>query len=113
MVLRYIGSENGLADSQTELNKTKAGEAAPKADKPKRTLKFCVLLLANLMVWTFVYNAFAADEKMPIWQFLNINRGMVTGIIYNEDAPSAIVCGQVVREGDQVNGYKVINMIMH
>ena len=38
------------------------------------------------------------------------NRGVVTGIIYNAENPSAIVCGEVVHEGDVVHGYKVLKI---
>ena len=38
------------------------------------------------------------------------NKGIVTGIIYNAENPSAIVCGEVVHEGDIVGDYKVVRI---
>lgn len=41
------------------------------------------------------------------------NEGLVTGIMYDAENPVAIVCGEVVHEGDTINGYKVVKIYRH
>jgi hypothetical protein len=88
------------------------GQAAPPRRIPsrsKRKLWVPLLLLANLISWTCVYGLWTG-RHLPIVRLLAINRAMVTGIIYHEKNPCAIVRGRVAREGDTIDGYKVVRI---
>jgi len=78
--------------------------------RPKKRLKLWLFVLANVVVWSVVFYIFVADEKSHTWKYLLTNRGMVKGIIYHAENPSAIVRGKVVHEGETVDGYKVVKI---
>ncbi len=81
--------------------------------------KILLLLVGNILVWAlagFFYTCYTGpgEWKLPhFFDSLTTNRSIVTGIIYNEENPSAIICGQVAHEGDVVEGYKVLNIGRH
>ena len=70
----------------------------------KFKMQFLLLLLSNVIVFTLVYYLWTG------WDYLTVNRSMVTGIMYNAEKPCAIIYGKVVHEGDTVNGYRVVRI---
>jgi hypothetical protein len=83
----------------------------PKSRRPgKKGTKFLFLLAGNLIFWAVVYYLWTANENSRIRVFCTFNKGIVTGILYNRENPSAVVCGQVVGEGEIARGYKVIKI---
>lgn len=76
----------------------------------KRKLQFWLLLVCNVAVCVLVYNLWMDGKSNRVWDYLTMNRGMVTGIIYNTENPCAIIYGKVVHQGDTVDGYKVIKI---
>jgi len=97
--------------SNVELAKGKAVQPKKSKASLKKRVKLCFLLVANVIVLTVVYTLWVTERPPPyVWELFMTNRGMVTGIIYNMENPSAIVHGEIVHEGDTVNGYKVLKI---
>jgi hypothetical protein len=111
-------SDTDLAEGKVV--KPKAGNVrsrkSPDSPKSKRSkflsirgLGFWIVLAVSLIIWITTYKSLTG-RNLPFWDFLTANRGMVTGIAYTNQGRSAIVRGKVVREGDIVDGYKVIKI---
>ena len=119
MVLRYLVADSEYKTSEIAPPKNKV--VAPKQDESpqKKKRKFLLLLVGNILVWAlagFFYTSYTGpgEWKMPRFlEPLTTNRDIVTGIIFNEENPSAIICGQVAHEGDVVEGYKVLKIGRH
>ena len=138
-MLRYMVSDTDLAkgqalepkhrvvESKAPVVKSKGQNSQPKkgVSSTRKIRRFCLLLVACVVVWTLVYDLWAGEESNRFWttrmadifkmnvfktNILTTNKGLVTGIIYNAENPSAIVCGEVVREGESINGYKVVEI---
>jgi hypothetical protein len=110
MVLKYMTVNTSLAEDK---GAQPAGPAAQQEEcvlRPHKKVKCLLLLAANLVIWVVVYSVWAGEARIPIWEFLTANRGMVTGIMYNQENPCAIVYGEVVHEGDTIRGYKVVEI---
>jgi hypothetical protein len=120
MVLKYMVSAAELADDEVTRRKIEVSIPKKPKNKAKIAAQFFALLVANIIVLTLAYNVWASEKGCPLWEncyaqwkhccHLIGNRGVVTGIIYNAENPSAIVCGQVVHEGDIVGDYKVVRI---
>lgn len=78
----------------------------------KRTVLFCLLLIANVTVWALAYNLWTGKDPR-IWKLLPLRRTMVRGILYSDENPCAIVRDEVVQEGDTIKGYKVVKIYRH
>jgi len=78
---------------------------------PKKRVTLWVFLAANVILCMVVYYLWTND-KNPFTSGLleKSSKVMVTGIIYNAENPSAIVSGEIVREGDTIGGCKVIKI---
>ena len=97
-----------VAGAKSGVTKPQKNEDLP---SPKRKVQFCLLLVANIIVLTLVYNLWASDGgALPIWELLTTNRSVVTGIMYNPENPCAIIGGEVVHEGETIGGYRVIKI---
>jgi len=99
-----------LADDEVTRRKIEVSIPKKPKNRAKIAAQFFVLLVANIIVLTLAYNIWASEKGCPLLEHLMSNKGMVTGIIYNAENPSAIICGEVVREGDVVHGYKVLKI---
>ncbi len=110
MVLKYMTLNTGLTEDETSSPAGACVGQAASASKPSKKVKFLLLLVVNVVVWVVVYNIWAGEGRIPVWEFLTANRGMVTGIMYNQENPCAIVCGEVVHEGDIVEGCRVVEI---
>lgn len=88
----------------------KSVQPGKSASPSKRKLQFWLLLVCNVVVCVLVYNLWMGWRSSRVWDYLTVNRGMVTGIMYNAENPCAIIYGKVVHQGDTVDGYKVVKI---
>jgi len=118
MVLRYMLSDTDLAKGEV-LQPEKEVVHPPKAvvrpiknipSPQKKRVTFWFILAANVILCGVVYYLWTAGEKPPALEFLAANKVTVTGIIYNVENPSAIVSGEVVHEGDMIDGCRVVKI---
>ncbi|MHC4158848.1 MAG: hypothetical protein ACYS18_12460 [Planctomycetota bacterium] len=110
MVLKYMTLNTGSAEDEVVRPIGPAVRQQERASRPNKKVKCLLLLAANVVIWIVVYNVWAGEVQIPLWGFLTANRGMVTGIMYNPENPCAIVHGEVVHEGDTVEGYRVVKI---
>ena len=72
--------------------------------------KFSLLLSGNLIVWIFFAVSFM-DIKVFSMDRISVphlpQKLAVSGIVYNEKSPSAIISKQVYSVGDVVDGYTI------
>lgn len=110
MGFRYMASDSELAKGG--LGEATSSDVRVRAGRPRSKIKMRVwfLLAANLIVFTIVCVLLADDEKPPVWEAFTVNKEIVSGISYRANDPAAVVYGQVVSEGDTVNGCKVIRI---
>ncbi|MHC4624455.1 MAG: hypothetical protein ACYS4W_11200 [Planctomycetota bacterium] len=78
----------------------------------KRSILFCVLLAANVIMWSVVYDLWGGRSPR-VKQLLAFGESPVSGIMYSDDSPCAIVRDEVVEEGDTVGGYRVVKIYRH
>jgi len=78
------------------------------ADK-KGTFKW-FLLAAALLAAMAGYHLWMKKIKVDVSSLLPDSKGRVTGIVYGGDKPSAMVSGEIVREGDTIFGVKVVKI---
>lgn len=106
MVLRYMVSDTDLAEGKIAHPPGHVVQPEEKVTQPKTSVsspgqkraRFWLSFATSVIVLTVLYYFWAAEWRM------------VRGIIYNADNPSAIVYGQLVREGEMVDGYKVVKI---
>lgn len=134
MVLKYMVTDTdlakgGLGPPEKEAKQPKArakepekkvvsdwrrGATAPKwSDRSSRRNKtFWFILMAIVVLGAVGYYLWTADLISPALDILPIGRikVTVTAILYDEENASAIVDGIVVREGDIIEGYKVVKI---
>ena len=110
MVLRYTMLDADCQGQKIVRPKVDGMQPKRKPSPLKKRKKLCLLLVANLIIYSVVFALWIDGGKKHIWDLLTANRGMVSGIIYNADEPCAIVYGEVAHEGDKVNGYKVVKI---
>lgn len=136
--MRYMVSDTDLAKgeipplrgeasstTQQEIDEPNEDKKAPgkNISSPKKKVKFWFLLAANVIVLTVLYNLLAPEsfwkpataiasltENIQGWKSNASDKIKLTGIMYYDQKPSAMVCGQVVYEGDTIAGYKVVKI---
>ena len=87
-----------------------AGKRSVKKKLPKG--KFSLLLSSNVLVWV-IFVVSVMDIKVFSMNQIPISlpqKLSVSGIVYNEKAPSAIISKQVYGIGDVVDGYTIIRI---
>lgn len=109
MVLKYMMLDTDYQGQRIVQPKVDAVQPKRKP-LPFKKKKFWLLLVANLIIYSVVFAFWIDVTKNRIWELLTANRTMVSGIMYNADEPCAIVYGEVVHEGDKVDGYKVVKI---
>ena len=109
MALRYMVSDTDLAAGRVSVPEEQPVTVVKSPTASRKRLWFLLLLLANVISWTYLY-ALWSGRQSDILRFLPFNRAMVTGIIYHEENPCAIVRHRVVYEGDTIDGYKVVKI---
>ena len=113
MVLRYSTLEADLAKYESTRSKKKVVQPEKGISSPKKRLRFWILMAANVIICVLVYILWAGEENSQIWELITIDKGIVTGIMYNAEKPCAIVRGEIVYEGDMVDGYRVVKIHSH
>ncbi|MCJ7692321.1 MAG: hypothetical protein MUO22_02755, partial [Sedimentisphaerales bacterium] len=133
MVFRYMVADTDLVKGKVPKPKpknqnvkiTKAPTPPKEKSLPliKKKAKFCLLLLVNTALLFYLYNHFAPETFPRPWQnitlpgintpkldFLATNKLDVTGIMYYDENPAAIISGKVVHEGDVIQNCKVVKI---
>lgn len=117
MVLQYMVSDKSLESGELAPSENRVAERPVKEPPPKmsirpatKSLKFWILLLANIIVFAVFYYRWTGNDRLGITDLLTSNRGMLRGILYHDGNPTAIVWGKIVHEGDTIRGYKVVKI---
>jgi hypothetical protein len=110
MALNYLG---------LDVRDTRAPASAPEAPKPARG-KFVLLLLVNIVVLVFAGRAFLNWKGAEIAKAIGMEntsvskvltaKGVISGILHNDDNPAVIIDGQVLHEGDIFGDYKIVKI---
>jgi hypothetical protein len=102
------------------------------SSKKSQKLKFFILFLANLIVYFVVYNIYIetkkaqdsnSNTKESSFSIVEISKkipfirkwtdeefGVVTVIMHYDEKPSILYSGQVAREGDVIDGVKILQI---
>ena len=97
------------------MGKKDSGQAAvkiliytPNGGKMKISRNILVLLVAAAAVLAVLicYNLLKSEKAAPAFSGV----GVVTGIMYNEDNPSAIIDFQIVHEGETLHGVNILKI---
>ena len=121
MVLKYLDQNINLEETETVVPQTVSKKA-------KKRQIFCLLLLANIIVWNALYGICTAEKDKPIWEVVTTDnliyklwqkyplisksscKGMVTGILFNETNPLALINNKLVHEGDTIDSIKIVKI---
>ena len=104
MALDYL--RHNLMDGMD--SNTGAKSASKKSRRKISRKKFSLLLGGNLIVWVFFAVSFLGIDvfSMNSIRLPKIPQKLaVSGIVYNEKSPSAIISNKVYEIGDMVDGY--------
>lgn len=112
MALRYIVCDTDLTKAEVAVPEEDAVQATRDVSTLKRTVWFCLLLVANVILWALVYDLWTGN-RLRILEYLTFRRAMVRGIIYSDENPYAIIRDEVVQEGDTIEDYKVVRIHQH
>jgi hypothetical protein len=139
MVLKYMVSDTDLTNSQAEKpqaqspppkntkpsppQKSRPSPTKKKASVPMSRVKLLFLVLVNVTLFAYAYYRWAPEsfwrpgkglagsaENISALDFLTANKVKVTGIMYYDKNPAALVSGRVVYEGDVVEGCRVVKI---
>lgn len=75
----------------------------------KNTLS-CMLFATAVILAMMGYHLWTGTEQTPAAKPVTVKLGLVTGIFYTEDNPSAVVGGKIVHEGDAMKNVKVVKI---
>lgn len=109
MALRYMVSDTDLAEGRVSVPEEEPVAVVKSRTSSRKRLWFLLLLLVNTIFWTYLCTLWTGTQS-KLLRLLPFNRTMVSGIIYHEENPSAIVWDRVVYEGDTIDGYKVVRI---
>jgi type II secretory pathway component PulC len=107
MTLAFL-RQNPMAGFDSGSTSDSAGKRSAKKKLPKG--KFSLLLSGNLIVWVIFAVSFM-DIKVFSMNAKSLpkipQKLAISGIVYNEKSPSAIISKQVYGVGDVVDGYTI------
>ncbi len=106
MALAYL-RQNSMSGSDSGTTTESAGKQSVKKKLPKG--KFTLLLSSNVIVWV-IFAVSMMDIKVFSMNQIPISlpqKLAVSGIVYNEKSPSAIISKQVYGVGEVVGGYTI------
>ncbi len=106
MALAYL-RQNSMSGSDSGTTTESAGKQSVKKKLPKG--KFTLLLSSNVIVWV-IFAVSMMDIKVFSMNQIPISlpqKLAVSGIVYNEKSPSAIISKQVYGVGEVVDGYTI------
>lgn len=118
MVLRYMVSDSDLGkgelrQQEMEVEQPRRRAAQPKRSMPssKKSMKLRLFLMVIVILGIAVYYLWTAELISPILESLPTNKEVVVrSIVYSEENASAMVSDRIVREGDMIDGYKVVKI---
>jgi len=128
MVLRHLTQNIGCVETQAIVPQTPSSQTQTANRKIKRRHLFCFLLLANIIAWNAIYGAFTAEKGKPIWDIVTTDNlicklwkkypllskstlsGMVSGILFDEANPAALIDNKLVHEGDTIADVKIVQI---
>jgi hypothetical protein len=100
----------GNASVSSKAPKARVEKKAKRGGGLKFVVKFLVLAAACAFVGMLVYQQhYGMGAKAWITDIIT-PKGQVTAIMYHTENPQAMIDGQVVEEGDTVNGFKVVEI---
>ena len=107
MALAYL-RQNSMSGFDSGTTSDSTGKRSAKKKLPKG--KFSLLLSGNLIVW-MIFAVSLMDIKVYSMNAIPLpkipQKLAVSGIVYNEKSPSAIISKQVYGVGDVVGGYTI------
>jgi type II secretory pathway component PulC len=107
MALAYL-RQNSMSGPDCGATSDSTGKRSAKKKLPKG--KFSLLLSGNLIVWV-IFAVSLMDIKVFSMSAIPLpkipQKLAVSGIVYNEKSPSAIISKQVYGVGDVVDGYTI------
>ncbi|MCD6175142.1 MAG: hypothetical protein J7K65_05150 [Planctomycetes bacterium] len=107
MALAYL-RQNSMSGSDSGTTTESAGKQSVKKKLSKG--KFSLLLSSNVIVWVIFAISFM-DIKVFSMDQISVphipQKLAVSGIVYNEKSPSAIISKQVYGVGEVVGGYTI------
>jgi hypothetical protein len=74
---------------------------------------FCLLAQVAIIAGMVTYYFWTAEKTEPISESATTTtttRGLITGIMCTEEHSSAVIDGEIVREGDTIHGVKVVKI---
>ena len=134
MVLKYMITDTDLAEGDIGKPQKEAKQPEPKVKEPekkvvsdwrrqtidpqwaakssKKSKKLLFFLMVIGILCGVGYYVWTADLIPTSLDFLptSKNKLVVTAIVYSEENASAVVAGNVVREGEMVEGFKVVKI---
>jgi len=128
MVLKYLSQDSGSEKAEVTEPQKQSSQIQTAAVKTKKRHLFCFFLLVNIIVWNTVYGLYAAEKDTPIWKAAardnlicklwekypliskSPQKGVITGIMFNEVKHVALIDNQLVHEGDTIGSIKVVEI---
>ncbi len=83
-----------------------AGDIQDKGEEKSHNPLWVVVLGVGVLIAASLGYYFRRETKVPVI----LRRIALSGILYSEDDPSAIIGGNIVKEGDIINGAKVVKI---
>jgi len=123
MVLRYQTQD--ICSAKTEIS---SSQKQTTTAKKRRRHIFCLFFLANIIVWNAAYGLYKAEKGTPIWKTVATDnliyslwkkyplisnprqKGVVNGILVNEERSAAVIDHKLVHEGDVISGIKIVRI---
>jgi len=91
-------------------NKESYGSENDSRTKSKTKMLIWLLAEAAVIVGMVSYY-FWTNRKTPVFcKCPTVKRGVITGIIYAREKPSAIIGGKIVYEGDKIQDAKIVRI---
>ena len=128
MVPKYLIQDTGSVEAEAKVPPKPSSRMQTTPMKNRRRLLFCLLLLANIIVLNIAHGLYAAEKDTPILEVVTTDnlicklwkkcpliskspqKGVVTGILFNEVKPVALIDNQLVYQGDSIGSIKVIQI---
>lgn len=103
----YEGPDKMIPTSSPAEEIAEQNQKAKKAIMPRWLLYAFLgsMALLGYRLWTQNHEAIVSKFTGP-----KTKKGIVTGIFYSQNKTAAVVGGQIVKEGDTVNGVKVLRI---
>ncbi len=78
--------------------------------RDKISTPVCLLIGAAVVMAMVGYYFWGSEQEPVVNGSLTTKRGVVTGIFYTDESPSAVVGCKIVHQGDTIDGAKVVGI---